>query len=350
MATIQAIDTQFALGSGSNFNSKNGRSDFDTPLDANTDLVITAQPDDPSPRLFSLGETYDLTWQGASGAMSMADAVVVRSDHYLGGTQGVVVFEGVDQNGTPTHVVWTENLDLHQWYQDNFNGPNPPVFWNTDKDASTYGYICFAADTPILTAHGPRAAGALALGERLLTHDHGPQPIRWIGRQAAPCTGQGVPVRFAPGVLGNARPLVLSPQHRVLLSGSEVARHTGHHEVLVPAKALTGRPGVHRAPGAARAYVNLLLDRHELVLAGGALCETLFLGPYARRVIAAAARAPGAELAPLPPSHRRAWSRADDAARPMLDGGAARALARALGPAPLVDSSALAAAKGRAAA
>lgn len=309
MTTVTAIDTQFAVGSGANYDSQNGRSGFDVPLSANSGLVITSSGPDPTPYLFELGETFDLTWDGPTGAMSMNDAVIVRSDNYYAKTtQGVVVFEGTDQNGTPTHVVWTENLDVHQWYNDNYNGPNPPVFWNTDRDASTYGHICFAAETRLMTPDGPREVGGLRPGESVMTLDHGPQQIRWIGSRTVRGRGRARPVEIAPGLLGNNLPLVLSPQHRVLVRGKG-------QEALVPAKALLHLSGVTRRRCEQITYVNILLDRHEIVQAqGGALCETLLVGPMTRAVVAARGypRLPAGPLASTP-------------ARPLLKVGEARA-------------------------
>jgi Hint domain len=338
--TISAIDSQFATATGSNYNVRNDRSGFDTPLESNTDLTITTTAGDSTNYLFSLGDLYDLTWQGASGTMTMTDAVVVRSDHYFDkAAQGIVVFDGIDQNGNATQIIWTENLDVRQWYYDNFNGRNPPLFWNGDQDATTYGHICFSADTLIDTPAGPVPVGEIEVGDRVLTRDHGPQPVLWVGRRRARGIGKATPVRFLPGTLANRDTLRLSPQHRVLLSGAAVRRLTGGDEVLVPAKGLIGYPGIAAAPTPDVTYVNFLCDSHEIVTAGtGASCESLYLGPQARRCIAEAARDPFADYPGLGDVGIADLSAARVTARRVLSVGETRALLAALGDAPLVDT------------
>lgn len=91
-------------------------------------------------------------------------------------------------------------------------------------------------------------------------------------------------MRFAPGVLGNARALRLSPQHRVLW------RHAGQ-EVLVPAKAFVGQRGVRKLPAGPVSYLHLLFADHQIIRAEGAAVETLFPGPVALDVLSAGERA-----------------------------------------------------------
>ncbi|WP_305884600.1 Hint domain-containing protein, partial [Limimaricola litoreus] len=45
--------------------------------------------------------------------------------------------------------------------------------------------ICFTAGTRIATPFGPRRAEDLAVGDLVLTRDHGPQPLRWTGSRRA---------------------------------------------------------------------------------------------------------------------------------------------------------------------
>ena len=83
-----------------------------------------------------------------------------------------------------------------------------------------------------------------------------------------------LPIEFKPGSLGPKlprRPLVVSPQHRVLM-------RTGQgEEILAPAKALVNRALVRRKAGKKSiAYHHLLLDHHGIVFAEGAAAETLY--------------------------------------------------------------------------
>lgn len=154
-----------------------------------------------------------------------------------------------------------------------------PGFYITDQDPNyTHQFVCFAADTGVLTPRSIRAVGELAAGDQVQTLDHGISPIRWVGRQDMLGLGTNTPVCFAPGSIGNDRPLRLSQQHRVLLRSSLAELYFGSSEVLVPAVSLVNDTAVTFAPCTLIRYVHLLLKAHEVVFAEGAPCETLFLG------------------------------------------------------------------------
>lgn len=142
----------------------------------------------------------------------------------------------------------------------------------------TPAVVCFVAGTPVLAEHGAVPAEALRPGDRVWTLDHGLQTLRWVGRRQVRGRGPLAPVRFAPGVLGNEAPLELSPQHRVLLGGARAELLTGRVEVLAHAVHLVDGVRVARAPRDTADYVHLMFDRHEIVQAGGVLCESLFTG------------------------------------------------------------------------
>lgn len=153
--------------------------------------------------------------------------------------------------------------------------------------------ICFAAGTEVACVGGSRVIEALKVGDRVLTEAHGLQEIRWIGARMVPAIGRGAPVRFEAGTLGNHRPLRVSQQHRVLIEGWEAELHWGLPRVLVPAHRLINGRSVRLDPGWMVLYVHVLLERHALLWAEGALCESLFpgketfeiLGPDARRAV-----------------------------------------------------------------
>ena len=155
----------------------------------------------------------------------------------------------------------------------------------------TVGVVCFAAGTLIDTAKGPVPAEALQPGDLVRTLDNGLQPLRWIGRRhltaaeldrnhkLRPIRLRGVAVRAEA-----ARDLIVSPQHRVLVSSRIAERMTGHAQVLVPAVKLLSMPGVETATDMAEVtYVHLLFDRHEIIFANGVAAESLYLGAEARQ-------------------------------------------------------------------
>ena len=152
-----------------------------------------------------------------------------------------------------------------------------------------------------------RFAETLQPGDLVETRDHGFQPLRWIGKRhltprelrARPALQ---PIRIAAGALfgsGPDRPLTVSPQHRVLVSGVRAELYFGEDEVLVPAKHLLGLPGVSRdCPEAGVTYVHLLFDRHELVVSNGAWTESFQPAEKTVSALDAATRAEVLELFP----------------------------------------------------
>ena len=282
--TINAVDAEFAVATGSNVNNGPGTSTFDYPPTSANGLVITANPGDPTPATFSLGDSYDLVYGNGGGGRggTFEDAIVIRSDALPGGGH-VVVFEGLNQNGELEQIVWTPGFDLESWYFDNFNQGNPPGFYTSDQNASTeyvHGYVCFSSETRIATARGEVPAGHLVIGDLVRTLDHGYQPILWIGRRRVRIDqkSEGAqpvliePSGFEPNALRH--PIVVSPQHRLLL------RSPVGEEMLAPAKAFVGTKGIRYMRGKSEVeYISLLLERHEILDVSGLATESFLPGP-----------------------------------------------------------------------
>ncbi len=97
------------------------------------------------------------------------------------------------------------------------------------------------------------------------------------------------PILIAAGALGQgvpATPLVVSPQHRVLVSSPLVERMTGQAEIMVPAKKLLGMAGVEQyLPDFGVTYVHILCETHELVNANGTFVETMYLGEQSKNLL-----------------------------------------------------------------
>jgi len=147
---------------------------------------------------------------------------------------------------------------------------------------------CFAPGTRILTDRGEVAVERLRIGDRVITADRGPQPLRWIGRRVqvfAARDDKHKPVEIKAGALGPGLPrrtLVLSPQHRMLLSGPAVRAVFGEDEVLAPAKFLARSAHIRTMKGKRKVtYYALLFDQHEVIFADGAPTESFRPGPVA---------------------------------------------------------------------
>lgn len=157
------------------------------------------------------------------------------------------------------------------------------VTTSTQINVGTLGPICFTPGTLIETADGLRRIEALRAGDRVLTRDNGYQALRWIGMESARAQAEYAPVRFAPGAIGNDAALVVSQQHRVLVTGWRAQLFAGEDEVLVAAKHMVNGRDVTLCEGGAVTYVHILFDRHEIVKAGGVWSESYYPGHLAVR-------------------------------------------------------------------
>lgn len=151
---------------------------------------------------------------------------------------------------------------------------------NVSVTLPALGPACFTKGTMISVPGGRVAIETLAEGDLVETLDHGPQVLRWIGRSEVAGDRETAPVAIAAGALGNDRDLMVSPEHRMLLSGWLAELHFGEAEVLVAAKHLLGKPGVRRQPVDRVDYFHLLFDRHEIVFAEGAPSESFHPGSH----------------------------------------------------------------------
>jgi hypothetical protein len=152
-------------------------------------------------------------------------------------------------------------------------------FGGLASDRQEWDFVpCFSAGTPIITDKGERAVEKLSPGDKVLTLDHGFQPLRWIGQRRVAATGALAPVHFAAGALGNEVPLTVSPHHRMMLRGWRVEMYFGEAEALVPAISLVNGKDIRQIEGGEITYVHLMFDCHEIVYGGGVPSESFMPG------------------------------------------------------------------------
>ncbi len=142
--------------------------------------------------------------------------------------------------------------------------------------------ICFTPGTRIATQTGEVAVESLKPGDRVFTRDNGIQPVRWVGRRDLSAGDMKAnpdfhPVLIRKGALGKGLPerdMVVSPQHRMLVTSDLAEVMFQEREVLLAAKHLTGLDGVDQVAANAVSYLHLMFDQHEVVLADGAWSES----------------------------------------------------------------------------
>jgi len=142
----------------------------------------------------------------------------------------------------------------------------------------------------ITTSRGEIAMKDLAVGDMVLTRDSGFQAIRWIGSTVVKARENFAPIRFAAGALGNNAEMLVSPQHRVLLSGWKAEMLFGDSEVLASARSLVNGRNITVAEGGEVVYFHMMFDRHEIVLSDKAWTESFHPGDVALDTMAQAAR------------------------------------------------------------
>ncbi len=192
-----------------------------------------------------------------------------------GGTQGIVANGGLSDGAVSTNIPTpsgpnTVNASIQ------FNEPDETIAVFEDVNPGDSG-VCFCRGTLIRTPGGDRRVEDLAPGDLVMTVDHGPQPIRWHGTSTVSADGNTAPIRIAAGVHHVTEPLMVSPQHRMLVSGPAIELHFGVSEGLIAAKHLVNGDTVTRVPGGQVEYHHIMFDRHELVWANGAVAESFFV-------------------------------------------------------------------------
>jgi len=165
---------------------------------------------------------------------------------------------------------------------------------------------CFTPGTTIATPRGERYVEELKAGDRIITRDNGIQEIRWVGRKEISGTSLvGAPhlrpVLIKAGALGNGLPerdMMVSPNHRLLVSNSQTQLYFDENEVLAAAKHLVGGAGIHTIDVMKVSYIHFMFDRHEVVLSNGAWTESFQPGDHALKGVGNAQRTEIMELFP----------------------------------------------------
>ena len=154
--------------------------------------------------------------------------------------------------------------------------------------------VCFVKGVLIETASGPLPVDELTVGDLITTCDHGPQPLRWIGKREVTLNELMLneklrPVKISAGALAPDLPkrdLHVSRQHRILASSKVVKRMFGTDEVLVPANKLTPLPGIQIDRDVnSVTYYHLLFDAHEIIYSEGTPTESLYVGPESLKTL-----------------------------------------------------------------
>lgn len=149
-----------------------------------------------------------------------------------------------------------------------------------EGELANVAQVSFTRGTRITMANGlQKPVEDLVAGDRVLTRDHGPQPVRWTGTQTVRAEGSNAPVIIAREALNNADELMLSPDHRLFIYQHQDRLGKGRAELLVRARNLVDDEAIWRAPAGHVDYFHLLFDAHEIIYVAGIPAESLLVSP-----------------------------------------------------------------------
>lgn len=202
------------------------------------------------------------------------------------------LFNGLTVNSAAIDAAWNNSGSNTIVVDQAVTGP-------TNASGDIEDVPCFASGTLIDTMQGPVPIENLKATDRVRTYDNEYKPIRWIGaskvsRAQLEANPNLKPILIRADALGMGYPkqdLIVSPQHRILVSSPIAKRMFGRKYVLVPAKKLLPLHGVETIecnPDGVE-YWHMLFDDHEVVWSNGAPTESLYTGPEALKSISQAA-------------------------------------------------------------
>lgn len=181
--------------------------------------------------------------------------------------------------------------------------------------------VSFARGTRITLSTGAqRPIEDMRPGDRVLTRDDGIQEVRWVGQSTLRAVGDLAPVLIRKGALNNARDLIVSPGHRLMVYQRSDEIGAGAPEILVRARDLVNGDSVVVLDGGFADYFQILFDRHHIIYAEGIAAESTFLDPVTRPALPEDiwVTRSGHRQVPLPAAHKRG-AHGLDVSRSLLD-------------------------------
>lgn len=274
----------------------------DLTLDNNFDTLDPNYPFDPDTWISVNGgplQQFDILFYG-----TILPKNAKNYDNFLTGgpnfnTPTLVAIQLAD--GTELFFYPTESYTLAE--MDLF--PNGGVDVNYDPASPVLPpVICFVNGTYIKTVHADVPVEDLRVGDVILSRDNGPQTISWIGsrRLSGSVPTHLLPIRIKANALGDGLPerdLLVSPQHRILVTDWRAELLFGAPEVLVAAKHLVNDTDIRAATDMTEfEYYHILFGTHQTIFSEGLPTESLHPGEMAIDSLSADARAEVLELFP----------------------------------------------------
>lgn len=137
---------------------------------------------------------------------------------------------------------------------------------------------------PVLTVDGYRPAGKLRAGDVVRSMDGRLVPVLGAVRRTVPAQGSFAPVMLRAPYFGLREDVLVAPDQRLVIGGSEVEYLFGQEYVLVPARHLVnGTAAVRANSGPTVTWTQVILPNHEALVVAGTPMESLYLGRLRRK-------------------------------------------------------------------
>ncbi len=137
---------------------------------------------------------------------------------------------------------------------------------------------------PVLTVDGYRPAGKIKAGDVIRSIDGRLAPVLATVRQTVPAYGSFAPVILRAPYFGLREDVLVAPDQRLVIGGSEVEYLFGQEHVLVPARHLVNGTAAMRGTGSPTVtWTQIILPQHEALIVAGTPMESLFLGRVRRK-------------------------------------------------------------------
>jgi hypothetical protein len=238
------------------------------------------------------GEIYFLQVDGVTIDLNaaIADGSVVftqggAATHVITAAGGITSTGG-PPNGSVGFFHFESPVNLISIFGTGGSSGNFDVF-DIGIDSLDFNVVCFCEETEIAVPNGSKPVSEVCAGDIVSTVDGRDAKViatnmRRIKPLELACEARLLPVRIKAGALGRGLPLEdlrLSRQHRIMIASRIAARLCGETEILVPAHALVGLPGIELDRSMQPVeYHHITLENHGVLVANGVPAESLFMG------------------------------------------------------------------------
>ena len=168
---------------------------------------------------------------------------------------------------------------------ENFN-PTPSSDDETDTDIGFTNVVSiptFVSGTMIATQQEQREVETPSVDDLVLAKDDGLQPLCWTGQHTVTAQDSLAPIWIQANTSGTDNDLMVSPEHRILLSDYLADLLFSEQDVLVSAKELMNDKKNTRCVGCDVTYVQLMFDRHQIVCSTGLETKSYLPEPQATK-------------------------------------------------------------------